>query len=248
MRLWVLSGTYPTRDVQSPSPDLAQGSQPACRRAHGQAHQGRYPHRPPLRGSSSTSSPLPAGATVPRRLPSSTLPPPPPASSPPKPPPNSAAATATPGPPLRRPGTARLSALRRPRSAALPVTPPPPSNGQAPSAPPSGAAEATAQWPRGSTRGWRSMVARETWTGLHRPGEGRVLAGAAAALADMIGVSVLAARWALVALTFFGGVGHRHLHCRLAVHPERRYRYPDRHAPHWPTAGPSSSCWPGPAA
>jgi signal transduction histidine kinase len=29
----------------------------------------------------------------------------------------------------------------------------------------------------------------------------------AAALADMIGVSVLAARWALVALTFFGGVG-----------------------------------------
>ena len=51
------------------------------------------------------------------------------------------------------------------------------------------------------------MVARETWTGLHRPGRGRVLAGAAAALADMIGVSVLAARWALVALSFFGGVG-----------------------------------------
>ncbi len=51
------------------------------------------------------------------------------------------------------------------------------------------------------------MVARETWTGLHRPVRGRVLSGAAVALADMIGVSVLAARWALVALSFFGGVG-----------------------------------------
>jgi signal transduction histidine kinase len=50
-------------------------------------------------------------------------------------------------------------------------------------------------------------VTREAWAGINRPAKGRVLAGVAAALADMIGVSVLAARWALVALTFFGGVG-----------------------------------------
>ena len=50
-------------------------------------------------------------------------------------------------------------------------------------------------------------MTRETWAGVNRPTKGRVLAGVAAALADMIGVSVLAARWALVALTFFGGVG-----------------------------------------
>jgi signal transduction histidine kinase len=56
-------------------------------------------------------------------------------------------------------------------------------------------------------RGFRSLVARETWTGVRRPADNRVLAGVAAALADMIGVSVLAARWALTALTFFGGVG-----------------------------------------
>ncbi|HTT88012.1 MAG TPA: PspC domain-containing protein [Acidimicrobiales bacterium] len=53
----------------------------------------------------------------------------------------------------------------------------------------------------------RSIAARETWSGLHRPADNRVLAGVAAALADVIGVSVLAARWALVALTFCGGVG-----------------------------------------
>ena len=50
-------------------------------------------------------------------------------------------------------------------------------------------------------------MTREAWAGINRPAKGRVLAGVAAALADMIGVSVLAARWALVALTFFGGVG-----------------------------------------
>ncbi len=63
------------------------------------------------------------------------------------------------------------------------------------------------EWQRGASRGLRSVAARETWAGRHRPADNRVLAGVAAALADMIGVGVLAARWALVALTFFGGVG-----------------------------------------
>lgn len=61
--------------------------------------------------------------------------------------------------------------------------------------------------PGGPNRGLRSLVSREAWAGVKRPADHRVLAGVTTPLADTIGVSVLGARWALVALTFVGGVG-----------------------------------------
>ncbi len=76
---------------------------------------------------------------------------------------------------------------------------PPPSGTPGPNA-------QAAQWPRASTRGWSSLISRETWSGVRRPRQ-RVLGGVASALAETVGVSVLAARWALVALTCVGGAG-----------------------------------------
>jgi signal transduction histidine kinase len=56
----------------------------------------------------------------------------------------------------------------------------------------------------GTQRGW---AAWERWSRLERPAEGRVLAGVGGCLAEALGISPLAARLALVALTFVGGLG-----------------------------------------
>jgi hypothetical protein len=118
MRLWVLSGTYPTKRCSALPRTWRRGLSP-CRRARGPAHQGRFPARPPLLIRLLLRRPL--------------LPQPPCQALPcppccrlrlhphlPRPPPGRRGLPAPPpGAPRRRPGTARLSAPR-PRSAALP--------------------------------------------------------------------------------------------------------------------------------
>ncbi len=120
--------------------------------------------------------------------------PPPSAAQAAPPPPSAAAAFAQPGPPP--------AAHSAPAPASQPGYPP----GPQPARPAAGGA-APAPLPRDKTRGWRMAVTRETWAGVHRPANQRVLGGVAAALADTIGVSALAARWAFVALSFCGGAG-----------------------------------------
>jgi signal transduction histidine kinase len=118
------------------------------------------------------------------------------------------AAFAQPGPPPAAHSVPPLAAQPGPPPSAPPV-PPAASQPGHPSGPPPPRPEAggAAPWARDNTRGWRMAVTRETWSGVHRPANQRVLGGVAAALADTIGVSALAARWALVALSFFGGAG-----------------------------------------
>jgi signal transduction histidine kinase len=53
----------------------------------------------------------------------------------------------------------------------------------------------------------RRTLSKEAWQQARRPVEGRLLAGVGGTLAENLGVSPLAARAALVALTFFGGAG-----------------------------------------
>ena len=162
----------------APPPAAPAGPPPAAPRQPPAAPVGPTPGAPAVRPPAASAGPPPAAPAG--------IVPPPAAEAPRAPQPGGQARPASPGQPASNGKTA----------SAPPVTPPPRPAGGGP-----------APWSRDNARSWRVVVARETWAGVHRPAHQRVLGGVAVALAETIGVSALAARWAFVALSFFGGAG-----------------------------------------
>ena len=110
---------------------------------------------PPLTLAAQPAPPAPASAPPPR-----VSVPPTPAPPPPRPAATAPPSQAPPSPPSQAPPSPAT-----PFATGGPTAPGSPVDHDEPGA----------QWPRGSNRGWRSLITRETWAGVHRPAQGRVL-------------------------------------------------------------------------